>query len=75
MRIEILQPIAGRGGLVAGSADLFSLSPGDQVEVEDETAQKWISSGIAKPTAEVRSAQPETTMLAKPPAKSRKGQH
>jgi hypothetical protein len=72
MRIEILQSIAGRGDFVGGFSGIFSLSPGDQVEVENQIAEKWIASGIAK-VVEQQTRSAETAMLAKPPAKARKG--
>lgn len=70
MKIELLKSIAGAGDFVEGSAGHFSLAEGEQAEVEDAIAEKWIASGIAKPADETRAA--ETAMLAKPAGKPRK---
>jgi len=47
MKIKLLTSIAGNG---------FAYSPGDEIDIEDAEAQRWIKSGIATPTKVKRTA-------------------
>lgn len=49
MKVRMLESIAGHAMPHYGIDKTFSLAPGDQLELHDDLAAKWIGSKIAEP--------------------------